>query len=93
MAVIPQNIFRHELINLEVKIANSTDSTIKGLKGRVVDETYHTLKIETSKGERIISKANCKFIFTLPDKRKVEIDGKLLVSRPEDRIKKKFPSW
>ena len=93
MPITPKNLVRHELIGLEVKIKDSTDPTQKGLKGRVVDETQRTFVIETRKGEKIIPKANCIFIFTLPNKTKVEVDGKLLVSRPEDRIKKRFPRW
>jgi ribonuclease P protein subunit POP4 len=94
MPITPRNIVRHELINLEVEVVKSTDPTQKGLKGRVIDETYNTLKIETKDGkEKIIPKANSVFIFTLPNKTKVEVEGKLLVSRPEDRIKKKFPRW
>jgi ribonuclease P protein subunit POP4 len=77
-----------------VRIAKSTDPTQKGLKGKVVDETYKTIKIETKEGkEKIIPKGNCIFIFTLPDGTKVEVDGKLLIGRPEDRIKKKIARW
>lgn len=94
MTIVPQNILRHELIGLDVKIGKSTDPTQKGLKGKVIDETYNTLKIETNKGkERTIPKKNSLFIFTLPNKTKVQVEGKLLISRPEDRIKKKFPRW
>ncbi|MDI6798618.1 MAG: ribonuclease P protein subunit [Candidatus Aenigmarchaeota archaeon] len=94
MPITPQNLVRHELINLVVKIAKSTDPTQEGLRGRVIDETYNTFKIETEEGkEKIIPKKNCVFIFTLPNKTKVQVDGKLLVARPEDRIKKKFPRW
>jgi len=93
MPITPQNLVRHELIFLPVKIAKSTDPTQKGLKGKVIDETYNTLKIETKAGEKTVIKENCVFVFTLPNKQKVEVDGKLLVSRPEDRIKKKFLKW
>lgn len=94
MPITPQNLVRHELIGLEVKIAKSTDPTQRGVKGKVVDETYNILKIETKEGkEKKIPKANCVFIFTLPSGIKVEVDGKLLVGRPEDRIKKKFARW
>lgn len=93
MAITAENIVRHELINLRVKIAKSTDPSQKGLEGYVIDETYNTLKIETKRGEKIIPKRNCTFLFTLPDKTKVMVDGKLLVGRPEDRIKKKIPRW
>ena len=91
--ITPKNLIRHELIGLEVKIKNSTDPTLKGIKGKVVDETYNMLVIETSKKEIKAPKKNCVFVFTLPSKLKVQVDGKLLVGRPEDRIKKKIPRW
>lgn len=94
MVITAQNLVRHELISLPIKIVKSTDPTQKGLNGKVIDETYNTLKIETKEGnEKIVPKANCTFVFTLPNKLKVEVDGKLLVGRPEDRIKKKLPKW
>lgn len=94
MPITPYNLVRHELISLPVKIVKSTDPTQEGLKGIVIDETYKTFKIETKDGkEKTVIKENCVFVFTLSDKTKVEIDGKLLVARPEDRIKKKFPKW
>ncbi len=93
MPITPKNLVRHEIIGLEVKIKESTDPTLKNLKGRVIDETYNTFKIEVGKKEKIIPKKDCIFIFILPNKTKVQVDGKLLVGRPEDRIKKKFPRW
>ena len=93
MPVTPQNLIRHELIGLKVKIEKSVDPTQKGITGRVIDETYNTLKIETKSKEKTVIKGNCIFVFTLSDKTKVQVDGKLLVSRPEDRIKKKFSKW
>jgi len=93
MSVTPYNLVRHELVGLKVKIEKSTDPTQKGITGRVIDETYNTFKIETRDGEKTVVKGNCVFVFTLPDKTKVQVDGKLLISRPEDRIKKKLPKW
>lgn len=93
MSITPQNLVRHEFCGLSIRIVKSIDPSQKGLKGKVIDETYKTLTIETKKGEKIIPKANCIFLFTLPNKQKVEVEGKLLVSRPEDRIKKKFVKW
>lgn len=93
MTITPQNLVRHELIGLKVNIYKSTDSTQKGIYGMIIDETYNTLKIKTRNKEKTVVKENCVFVFTLPDKTKVQVDGKLLVSRPEDRIKKKFPKW
>ena len=39
--------------------------------------------------DKTIPKAHSTFIFSLPDDRKVQVDGDLLVARPEDRISKK----
>lgn len=94
MPITPNNLVRHELIGLKVRIESSTDPTHAGLNGKIIDETYNIFKIEVKDGKEIIvPKKNSIFIFTLPDKTKVKVDGKLLVSRPEDRVKKRFPRW
>ncbi|MDI6826657.1 MAG: ribonuclease P protein component 1 [Candidatus Aenigmarchaeota archaeon] len=93
MPIIPQDLVRHELIGLEVEIKESKNPSQVGLKGRVIGETYSTLEIETKRGEKIIPKDIAIFIFKLPDGTKVQVDGKILIGRPEDRIKKKFPRW
>lgn len=92
MPIYPQNLVRHELIGLKVSIAKSTDSTQK-ISGTVVDETYNTFVVESKGKEKRIPKKNSIFIFVLPNGMKVEVEGKILISRPEDRIKKKFAKW
>jgi ribonuclease P protein subunit POP4 len=88
--ITPHNVFRHELIGLTVEIYNSTHKDLIGLKGRIIDETRNTLRIELDNSdEKIIPKSIAIFHFTLPNNEKVEIDGKIIVSRPEDRIKKR----
>ena len=94
MTIAAYNIVRHELIGLPVRIASSSDPTHAKVSGRVIDETYNMLKIEAKGGrEKVISKSSSIFIFTLPNKSKVKVDGKVLVGRPEDRIKKKIAKW
>lgn len=93
MPITPQNLVRHELIGLKVKVTKSTDSTQRNLSGMVVDESYNTLTIESGEKEKTVVKSNCVFVFTLPSRTKVEVDGKVIVSRPEDRVKKKQPKW
>ena len=88
-----RNLVRHELISLKVKIAKSTDPTLVRVSGRVVDETYNTLKVEVKGKEKTIPKNGNVFIFTLPNGVKVQVEGSILVSRPEDRIKKKLQKW
>ncbi len=83
-----RNIFYHELIGLNVKILEYPDRNLVGLCGKVIDETFKTLVIETSSGRRIrILKANAIFQFMLPSKEKVIIRGVQILGRPEDRLK------
>ncbi len=89
--ITPQNIFRHEFIGLQVKVVDSSHEGFKGIKGKIVDETKNTIKIEDDAGnEKIIPKKVVTLHFNLPDGNKIEIDGKIIVARPEDRIKKRF---
>jgi len=99
MPITANNIVQHELIGLRVKVEKDTDKSLEKLTGKVIDESYNILKIEGKKRgekkpkEKSIPKRNSIFIFTLPNGVKVEVDGRLLVGRPEDRIKKKFERW
>ena len=121
------NIFYHELIGLELKVVDSSNASLIGIRGTVVDETKKTFLIEaeprkicenikaepgknatiqessnlssecTRKVMNDVSKSALKLIpkdvsifeFKVPDGTIVEIDGKILLNRPEDRIKKK----
>jgi ribonuclease P protein subunit POP4 len=91
--ITEKNLVRHELIGLEVEIRKSTNKSQIGIKGRVVDETYNMLVIETENGEKKVEKKSCVFVFKLPNGKKVEVEGWVLVGRPEDRIKKKLPRF
>ena len=52
MTITPGNILRHELIGLEVEIEKSTSPSMHGLAGRVVDESYGTLRVEVEKAAK-----------------------------------------
>ncbi|MEM5814980.1 MAG: ribonuclease P protein component 1 [Candidatus Aenigmatarchaeota archaeon] len=93
MPITEKNLVRHELIGLEVEIVKSTNKYQIGIKGKVIDETYNTLTIETNKKEKKVAKKDCVFVFTLPNGKKVQVEGWILVGKPEDRIKKKFSKW
>jgi len=94
ITITPQNLIRHELVGLEVEITHSLHGDLKGIKGPVVNETKNTLTIEDGEGkEKIIPKGSATFKFTLPDGVTIEIEGKIIVSRPEDRIKKRFRKY
>jgi ribonuclease P protein subunit POP4 len=88
----PTNITKHELIGLDAEITKSRNCDLVGLNGTVVDETRETIKIRThDNNEKIIIKNQTKFKFRLPGGEAVEVDGTLLVGRPETRIKKQTP--
>ncbi|MDP3065597.1 MAG: ribonuclease P protein component 1 [Methanobacteriaceae archaeon] len=92
--ITPQNIMRHELVGLIVQVAESSHQGFTGLEGKVVNETKNTLTLEDREGrEKIIPKETATFHFKLPDGSTVEIEGKIIVSRPEDRIKKRFKKY
>ncbi|MFZ8830279.1 MAG: ribonuclease P protein component 1 [Candidatus Aenigmatarchaeota archaeon] len=91
--ITEKNLVRHELIGLEVEVKKSTNKTQIGIKGRVVDETYNMLVIDTGEKEKKVEKKSCVFVFKLPNGKKVEVEGWVLVGRPEDRIKKKLSKF
>ena len=91
--ITPENIVRHELIGLPVKIIKSTNPSNVGIEGKVIDESRNTITIQTKKGKRNFVKEQCTFSFELPDGERVSVDGRVLVARPEDRIKKKHKKW
>ncbi|MHC1635916.1 MAG: ribonuclease P protein component 1 [Candidatus Methanospirareceae archaeon] len=91
MKITPSNLLQHELIGLKIKIEESSNKNMIGLSGVVVDETRNMLIIEDEKSrEKKIPKAYNTFIFELEDGVKVRVRGEMLISRPEDRIKKKI---
>ncbi len=85
MDISPNNLIFHELIGLFAEVSASKNSSLVGIRGKVVDETRNTLIIENQK----IPKACSTFVFSISDN-KVKVDGKLLVSRPEDRMKRRL---
>jgi ribonuclease P protein subunit POP4 len=75
---------RTELIGLDVEVLSKPFS---GISGRVVDETKNTFTIESAGTERMVPKPGNVFRF-ICDGRTVEINGSVIMHRPEDRIKK-----
>ena len=78
-----QNLHRHELIGLEVRVEGK--SGLSGLAGKVVDETRNMLLVETEAGTKKVPKKGNKFRFP---EYETALDGEKLLARPEDRIKK-----
>jgi len=91
--ITPSNVVRHELIGLHAKIVQAKNPANIGIQGKIVDESYRTLVVETKKGDKRIFKPGVVLQLVLPDKKRVEVAGSLLTARPWDRIKKKLQKW
>lgn len=97
MKLTPQNIIHHELIGLDTKVVDSTNRSLIGIEGRIVNETKNIITIQTDAQEKKIPKSCSSFIFTIPSvegKRylplTIKVNGRLLLLQPENRIQTKF---
>ncbi|MGQ9530389.1 MAG: ribonuclease P protein component 1 [Candidatus Bathycorpusculaceae bacterium] len=89
MKVTP-DIIRGEFIGTEAKVSKSTHKGYVGLSGKVIDETRNTFTIMHEGKKKKIIKNSAIFHFKFSDGTVVEIDGKLLLGRPEDRLKRRI---
>jgi len=85
---VTTGIIRDEFIGTEGRVAESRHQDYVGIYGEVVDETKNTFTITHGGKQKSILKEAAVFRFKFSDGTIVEIDGKLLVGRPEDRLKK-----
>lgn len=77
-----KDIWREELIGSTAEVVSSKNSTLVGIKGKIIDETMKTIMIQGEKKKRIL-----KSHVILKINNQV-INGADLVGRPEDRLKK-----
>ncbi len=84
--ITAQNICRHELIGLPIRVYASSNRTQTGITGVVCGESKQMLDI--CAGDRIlrVAKKCATFDLRLPDDTQVRVDGSVLVMRPEKRI-------
>jgi len=85
--MIPENITKHELIGLEIKVVKSTNESLVGKQGTIIDETKNTITIKENNKETKLLKTAIVFETEINGKT-VQVDGKEIAKRPEDRIKK-----
>ena len=83
-------ILQYEFIGLNAKVVKSSHPNYVGIEGRVINETRNTIVITNGDKNKTIVKNTVVFHFTMSNGTIVEIDGKAIVGRPEDRIKKKL---
>ncbi len=87
MKVTP-DIIREEFIGTQGAVASSQHAGYVGIHGEVLGETRNTFTIQQQGKMKTIVKDQAVFQFQFSDGTIVEIDGKLLVGKPEDRLKK-----
>ena len=89
MMKVTPNIVQQEFIGLDVTVVKSSNPHAVGISGRVVDETRNTFTILHDDTRKVVVKDTSVFDFVIPDGTVVEIDGKVIMGRPEDRIKRR----
>jgi ribonuclease P protein subunit POP4 len=88
MSITKRNLLQHELIGLDVEVIKSSDQSVVGKSGKIVDESHHMLVVEEKGKLKRLQKSTAVFRVTLPNGEKINVNGRKLVSSPEDRIKK-----
>jgi ribonuclease P protein subunit POP4 len=88
MRVTP-SIVQYELIGLEAKVVKCSNPHVVGLTGKVVEETRNTFTLLQGDKRKVVVKDTAIFEFVMSDGTIVELDGKLVTGRPEDRLKKR----
>jgi ribonuclease P protein subunit POP4 len=87
LPITKSNILRHEWIGLKARVIQSTDPGLRDREGIIVDETKRTIVLEEGKRKIVVPKEISVFRITLPTGEEVEVDGRKIIMRPEERIK------
>ncbi len=86
---VKRKLLRQGLIGLEAEVVHSSDPTLLGLSGKIVDETRNMVVIEHEGKTKKIQKSISTFILRGPDGETMNVNGKELVGRPEAQIQKR----
>lgn len=79
-----KDIVSMNLIGKSIEITKSKNKSLVGIKGKVIDETKNMIILDNQKK---LIKSQSTFKIKVKNNT-YEIDGKVLQTRPEDRIKK-----
>jgi len=84
------DFLRGEFIGRKIKVIESSNSSLVGLEGKIVDETKNMFEIETNGVAKKVQKKISRFLFV---EEGVVVDGSIINYRPEDRLNAKFREW
>jgi ribonuclease P protein subunit POP4 len=86
--IITPDVIRREFIGLQAAVTSSPHIGYLGISGEIIGETRNTFMIQQMEKMKTIVKDQAIFQFQFSEGTVVEIDGQLLVGKPEDRLKK-----
>tara|TARA_Y100001970_G_scaffold117242_1_gene145841 strand:- start:9245 stop:9502 length:258 start_codon:yes stop_codon:yes gene_type:complete len=81
------NIYNAPWIAREILVVESTDSTLVGVSGTIIEESRRTILVRTNSGEVILPKDVISFTI---DSEEEVIDGSSVKQRPENRINRRY---
>ena len=78
-----QNLPKHELIGLRVRVLESRDSSLLRIEGEIMDETKNTFTILSGGKLKKVLKGSVVFAFYLPEQKVwAKVKGSVLLKRP-----------
>ncbi len=84
-----RDLIRQEFIGRYAEVIEAKNKCLVGIKGKIVDETKNMLVIATPHGEKKLIKD--QIVLNVHFNGKIyRIEGKYLIGRPEERLKKKI---
>ena len=81
------------LCGLKAEVKKSSSPELEGIKGIIEDETANLIKLRTNKKSIWVPKKDQILEIELEDGSKIIVEGKILLGKPESRIKKKLIKW
>ena len=81
------NIYNAPWISRQICVVGSTDSTLVGISGVVIEESRRTILVRTESGEVTLPKDVISFTI---DSEELVIDGSSVKQRPENRINRRY---
>lgn len=88
--ITPYNVLRHELVGMQACVFDAKHTGYASIAGIITSETRNTLTISQNGKNKTIPKDAAVFGLALDNGTQVRADGRLLLARPEDRVKKKI---
>ncbi|MGM5488222.1 MAG: ribonuclease P protein component 1 [Nanobdellota archaeon] len=88
MKKIDVDMLYTDLIGKYIIVKDSKNPSVLHLEGEIIDETKHTVLVQTDTTRRRLIKDQCTF--TIKNHKTMTIPGSKLCGRPEERLKKWF---